>query len=145
MRALVISGGGSKGAFGGGVADYLINDLNREYDILVGTSTGSLLIPQLAIGKVGNLKRAYTSVSQKDIYSVCPFIIKKNDTKVISTKINHFNILRMFLMGKKTFGEHRNLLKTIRRTFSQEEFDMIKKSNKTVSYTHLTLPTIYSV
>ncbi len=135
MRALVISGGGSKGAFGGGVAEYLISDLNRQYDILVGTSTGSLLIPQLSIGKVENLKRAYTSVCQKDIYSVCPFIIKKDKKKIISTKINHFNILKMFIKGKKTFGEHNNLLKTIRRTFPIEDFEMIKKSQKKVIVT----------
>jgi hypothetical protein len=28
MRALVISGGGSKGAFGGGVAQYLLQEKN---------------------------------------------------------------------------------------------------------------------
>ena len=44
MRALVISGGGSKGAFAGGVAQYLIEqDKGREYDMFLGTSTGSLL------------------------------------------------------------------------------------------------------
>ena len=132
MRALVISGGGSKGAFGGGVAEYLINDLNRQYDILIGTSTGSLLVPQLAIGKIENLKRAYTTVGQKDVYSVCPFIIKRDKNNQPYTKINHFNILKMFLKGKRTFGEHHNLLDTIRRTFSREEFEIIKKSKKKV-------------
>ncbi len=132
MRALVISGGGCKGAFGGGIAQYLINDLNREYDILVGTSTGSLLVPQLAIGHVENIRRAYTSVGQKDIYNICPFVIKKDKDGTLSTKINHFNILKMFLKGKRTFGEHKNLLKTIRNTLSREEFEILKKSNKKV-------------
>ena len=45
MRALVISGGGSKGAFAGGVAQYLMQENGCEYDILIGSSTGSLLIP----------------------------------------------------------------------------------------------------
>ncbi len=132
MRALVISGGGSKGAFGGGIAQYLINDLGRQYDILVGTSTGSLLVPQLAIGHVENLKRAYTNVCQKDVYNVCPFIIKKGKDGEPFTKINHFNIIKMFLKGKRTFGEHKNLLKTIRNTITREEFEIIKKSNKKV-------------
>ena len=47
MRALVISGGGSKGAFAGGVAQYLMEVRGNQYDLLLGTSTGSLLIPHL--------------------------------------------------------------------------------------------------
>lgn len=135
MRALVISGGGCKGAFAGGVAQYLINDLGRQYDILVGTSTGSLLIPQLAIGHIENIKKAYTNVTQKDVYNVCPFIIKENKEGKRFTKINHFNTLKMFLRGKKTFGEHKNLLKTIRNTVLEEEFEILKKSGKKVIVT----------
>jgi len=41
MRALVISGGGSKGAFAGGVAQYLLEEKKKkEYDLFIGTSTG---------------------------------------------------------------------------------------------------------
>ena len=36
MRALVISGGGSKGAFAGGVAQYLVEEMGREYDLYLG-------------------------------------------------------------------------------------------------------------
>jgi len=42
MRALVISGGGSKGAFAGGVAQYLMQEKGHTYDLLLGTSTGSV-------------------------------------------------------------------------------------------------------
>ena len=77
MRALVISGGGSKGAFAGGVADYLINEAKRDYDILIGTSTGSLLVPLLAIEETAKLKTAYTSVQPRDIYNINPFNVKK--------------------------------------------------------------------
>ena len=42
MKALVISGGGSKGAFAGGVAQYLIKDCQKKYDIFIGTSAGWL-------------------------------------------------------------------------------------------------------
>ena len=35
MRALVISGGGSKGAFAGGVAQYLIEEKKHKYDLLI--------------------------------------------------------------------------------------------------------------
>ena len=56
MRALVISGGGSKGAFAGGVAEYLIDKMNNDYDIYIGTSTGSLLVTHLALKKTQILK-----------------------------------------------------------------------------------------
>ena len=36
MKALVISGGGSKGAFAGGVAQYLMEGQGREYDMFLG-------------------------------------------------------------------------------------------------------------
>ncbi|MDG2443864.1 MAG: patatin-like phospholipase family protein, partial [Flavobacteriaceae bacterium] len=39
-KALVISGGGSKGAFAGGVAEYLLKEKKKTYDIFLGTSTG---------------------------------------------------------------------------------------------------------
>jgi len=65
MRALVISGGGSKGAFAGGIAEYLITVCKNDYDLFVGTSTGSLLIPLLSIGEISKLKEVYTSVNQK--------------------------------------------------------------------------------
>ena len=131
MRALVIGGGGSKGAFGGGVAQYLIEIKKRSYDIFAGTSTGSLLVPHFAIDNIDNIRKAYTNVTQSDIYNISPFIIKK-DQSGIFTKINHRNILQMFLRGKKTFGEHTNLLKTIRKTMSKQDFERLKKSDKKV-------------
>ena len=56
--ALVISGGGSRGAFAGGVAEYLIDQLGYKYDIWVGTSTGSLLLCHLALDKVEKLNKS---------------------------------------------------------------------------------------
>lgn len=130
MKALVISGGGSKGAFAGGVAEYLINDLKVDYQIFVDSSTGSLLIPHLAIGEIDKIKSVYTNVGQDDIYSTCPFRIKARKEGGIKASINHFNTLKMFLMGRKTFGEHKNLRKTIARTLSKEEFQKVKASEK---------------
>jgi NTE family protein len=131
MRALVISGGGSKGAFGGGIAEYVIREKGQHYDIFVGTSTGSLLVPHLAIDNIDGIREAYCSVTQEDIYNISPFKIKKGESGTF-TKINHWNIIQMFLKGKKTFGEHLNLLKTIRKTFSPEMFEKLKNSKKKV-------------
>lgn len=127
MRALVISGGGSKGAFGGGVAQYLLQEKFHKYDILLGTSTGSLLIPHLALGKVDKIYEAYTNVDMSKIFNINPFVVKhKNDVDVVS--INHFNVLLQFLKGKRTFGESTKLRNYIRETFTQEEFHQLRDS-----------------
>ena len=55
--ALVISGGGSKGAFAGGIAQYLIEEVKREYDLFIGTSTGSLLVSHLALNEIAEIKK----------------------------------------------------------------------------------------
>ncbi|WP_209400572.1 patatin family protein [Pseudozobellia sp. WGM2] len=126
MRALVISGGGSKGAFAGGVAQYLMQELNHKYDLFLGTSTGSLLISHLALQKIDKIKEIYTSVNQDSIFSNCPFTIEKK-YGVHSIGINHWNVLRNFYRGRKTFGESRNLLKLIQNTLTREEFEVLKK------------------
>lgn len=76
-RALVISGGGSKGAFAGGIAQFLLEESQLNYDFFIGTSTGSLLISHLALGKVETIKRSYTNVTQESIFDNCPFLIKQ--------------------------------------------------------------------
>ena len=75
MRALVISGGGSKGAFAGGVAQYLMQELGYNYDLFLGTSTGSLLISHLALQKIQKIKEVYTSVDQDSIFMICYFCV----------------------------------------------------------------------
>lgn len=135
MRAMVISGGGSKGAFAGGVAQFLIEEQQFEYDLFVGTSTGSLLIPHLALKKVDKIREAFTSVNQNSIFSIRPFRIKKNKYGGKQIVIDHFAVLRNFIRGSKTFGESGNLRKLIQQTFVQEEFEVIKYSDKEVVVT----------
>lgn len=127
MRALVISGGGSKGAFGGGVAQYLLQEKLHKYDILIGSSTGSLLIPHLALGEVSKIYSAYTNVNMGKIFNINPFVVKhKGDVDVVT--INHFNVLLQFLKGRRTFGESSNLRNYIKETFTQDEFQRLKAS-----------------
>jgi predicted patatin/cPLA2 family phospholipase len=134
MRALVISGGGSKGAFAGGVAQYLIESKKHHYDLFIGTSTGSLLVSHLALNKVEKIKEVYTNVNQQSIFNVCPFTIKrKNGLETI--KINHFNVLRNIFNGSKTFGESYNLKKLIKNTLSEIEFEELKATHKDVVIT----------
>jgi len=127
MNALVISGGGSKGAFAGGVAQYLIQEKKNKYDLYLGTSTGSLMITHLALGELDVLKEIYTSINQRSIFSNSPLTIKNiKGYKVVG--INHFNVIWNFIMGRKTFGESKNLRKLIRRKITRELFDKVKKS-----------------
>ncbi len=128
MKALVISGGGAKGAFAGGVAEHLIKERGIQYDIFVGSSTGALLIPHLSINRVDKIKQIYTNVTNKDIYTTCPFNIKLDIENNLQVSINHLNTIRMFLKGQKTFGDTNALRKTIGKTISVDDFREIQMS-----------------
>lgn len=134
MRALVISGGGSKGAFAGGVAQYLMEERQHTYDLFLGTSTGSLLISHLALQKIQKIKEIYTSVNQDSIFSNRPFTIQKKHG-VDTIGINHWNVIRNFYNGSKTFGESHNLLNLIRQTLTPEEFKELQSGPKDIVVT----------
>ena len=136
MRALVISGGGSKGAYAGGVAQYLMQEEGRKYDLFLGTSTGSLLIPQLALGNVEKVYDIYTNVNQHTIFSLNPFRTRKKGNREF-VSINFFNIVLQFLKRKRTFGESKNLRKSIRKNFTEIEFELAKKKTKDLVVTCL--------
>ena len=134
MRALVISGGASKGAFAGGILEHLIKERGKDYDLLVGTSTGALIVPFAAIGKIDKLKRIFTSITQEDIFNVSPFTIRKKHGLFIS-KMNHVGMVRQIITGKKTFGESKNLRKLIGKNLTPKNFEEIKNSGKEVLVT----------
>ena len=133
-KALVISGGGSKGAFAGGVAEYLIKEKKKDYDLFLGTSTGSLMVSHLSLGKVNELKKLYSTVNQKTIFSINPFRIEKKNGATI-VKIRHMSTLLNFLKGGKTFGESKNLRKLIKRNITKEMFQQILDEKKEVVVT----------
>lgn len=133
-KALVISGGGSKGAFAGGVAEYLMKEKGKSYDMFLGTSTGSLMVSHLALGRVEALKQLYTNVTQQSIFSNSPFKIKTvHGEKVVS--IRHRNTLWNFLNGRKTFGESKNLRKLIKKNITQAMYHEIREEAKEVVVT----------
>jgi len=140
MKALVISGGGSKGSFAGGVAEYLINEKKREYDLYLGSSTGSLLIPNLALSKIEKMYDIYTNVNQHSIFSLSPFKVRyKKGEEFI--QIHHLNVLLQLIKGKRTFGESKRLKRLIKNSFSTSDFNELKNSDKDViiTVTNLTL------
>jgi predicted patatin/cPLA2 family phospholipase len=133
-KALVISGGGSKGAFAGGVAQYLMKKKHKKYDLFLGTSTGSLMVSHLALGMVDELKELYTNVNQESIFSNSPFKIRKiAGEKVVS--INHLNTFWNYLNGRKTFGESKNLRSLIKKNITREMYVKIREANKEVVVT----------
>ena len=133
-KALVISGGGSKGAFAGGVAEYLLKEKKNTYDIFLGTSTGSLMVSHLALGEIDALKKIYTEVNQRSIFNVNPFrITNKNGVTIVN--IRHSATLINFIRGSKTFGESKNLRKLISKKITKEIYDAILKEKKEVVVT----------
>lgn len=121
-RALVISGGGAKGAWAGGLIQQMIEVRKYTWDIYVGTSTGALLITLSSLNEMNRLKSAYTSVNNKNIFSVDPFT--KNG------KINILNLIWRVLNGKTSLGESGNLYKLIKNMFTIDDFNETKKRGK---------------
>ncbi len=67
-RALVISGGGSKGAFAVGVLKQLSALYPRlDFDIYVGTSAGSLIVTLASLKQYDVLEEVYTTTNTNDI------------------------------------------------------------------------------
>lgn len=137
------SGGGAKGAWGGGVSDYLTNKLNRDYKYLAGSSTGNLLMGLVSLRKIDTLKTAYTSVSNDDIYSIPPYTIQSAKKGVFKTKMNYFKIGWNILMNKsKTFGDSTRLREeVIPKFFTHEDFLLTRELHKELiaTVTNLTL------
>lgn len=123
-RAIVISGGGAKGAYAGGVIQYLLEDSSRDYDIYVGTSTGSLLAPLTSIREINILKDGYTSITSDDIFSVNPFDEKGN--------LKKWNAFKRIITLKETLGETHNLRNLIKKHFQEKHFERLYKSGKEV-------------
>lgn len=135
MKALVISGGGSKGAFAGGIAEYLINEKGKNYDLMVGSSAGSLLLPHLSVGNIEKIKKIYTSATQEDVFNVSPFHTRETNGGGYFKSINQFTILRNILKGHLTFGESENLRKLIFSSLDKEDFEKIRLMKKKVIVT----------
>lgn len=77
-NALVISGGGSKGAFAVGVIEKL-RERNITFDLVAGTSTGALIAPFVVTDEIQVLRAIYSSVRTEDI-------IRKRDPIEILTR-----------------------------------------------------------
>jgi predicted acylesterase/phospholipase RssA len=70
--ALVISGGGSKGAFAVGVLRYVHQHVQPidTFDVYCGTSTGALIVPLALCGELSLLEQQYTTLQQRDLLNL---------------------------------------------------------------------------
>lgn len=68
MKSLVLSGGGSRGAFTAGVVKYLLREKEMEFDMAVGNSIGSLVGGPALLGDYDYLSDSYTRMSNSDIF-----------------------------------------------------------------------------
>lgn len=59
MRALVLSGGGAKGAYQVGALRRIMKEANREYEILCGVSVGALNVAALGMTTIGKPIEAF--------------------------------------------------------------------------------------
>ncbi len=82
-RALVISGGGSKGAFAVGVLKQLkIVFPQLDFDFYVGTSAGSLVVTLASLNEIDTLEKIYTTTSNEDLFIEGNIVDKLNDTSL---------------------------------------------------------------
>ncbi|MEK6878276.1 MAG: patatin-like phospholipase family protein [Nanoarchaeota archaeon] len=123
MKVAVIGGGGAWGAYTVGK----MTAMDKEYDILIGCSTGSLISPLASLRKWDKLIEAYSNVSQENVFNVNPF--DKNG------KLKKLQSAWRIIKGEKTIGETCNLRKLIKRYFTEQIYNLIKNKHKEVIVT----------
>ncbi|HXH19012.1 MAG TPA: patatin-like phospholipase family protein, partial [Chitinophagales bacterium] len=131
MKSLVISGGGSMGAFAGGIAEYLLAEKHRDYNLFVGSSTGALLLPFLALGEIDRIKKIYTEIKHSDIFDVNPIGFSKME-ETYKIKVSYLTLISRIFLEERTFGESRNLRRLIKRSLSKELYKRLQGSGKEV-------------
>lgn len=122
MKVCVIGGGGAFGAVTIGNA----RKINKEYDYVIGVSTGAVMACLFALGekKADKLKEAYTSCTNDQVYNIYPFN-KKGDLSVWTT-------LKRSLFGYISIGEMKPVLTLIRKWLTEQDFQELQDSGKIV-------------
>lgn len=102
--ALVLSGGGAKGAFQAGAEKYAREVAGYRWDVISGISVGALNGAMLAMGKYAELEEMWKTISNERVYT---------------GKRNWWALVRM-LLGAKSVHGHEPLRKLIEREISSE-------------------------
>lgn len=122
-KALVISGGGTRGSWAAGFSKGLA-EAGNKYQVVGGTSAGALIMSSVILEQFGELDSLFNSISNKDVYNVNP--IRRNGNIKIGK-----SILRTIL-GHPSIGETKNLRKLIEKIFTQKDYENIIKQKKEV-------------
>ena len=119
MRALVLSGGGSKGSYQVGALLHLLGNLKLQYDILCGVSVGAINSAHLAMFKHGE--------EQKSIDLLHEMWLKINSSSIYK---RHFPFGRWHALWKKSFYDSTPLHDLIKNNI---DLNAIRRSNKIVT------------
>lgn len=115
---VAIEGGGAAGAFTIG----RLMELNRDYDMGSGVSTGALMLLLVLHKEFDLLAEAYTSVQTKDITEVSAFNRKGHlDALTLAWRIAR---------RKRTIGKSENLRRLIDKFITEELFFRTRESGK---------------
>jgi len=103
--ALVLSGGGAKGAFQIGAEKYAREVKGYHWDIIAGVSVGALNATMLAMEKYDRLLEVWNTISSDKVYT------------------GGFNLLSLFklLFGRRSFYSNAPLQRLLRQEFEPEK------------------------
>ncbi|MEP6676071.1 MAG: patatin-like phospholipase family protein [Ferruginibacter sp.] len=123
MKVLITSGGGAKGAFSVGALQYLLSDGGiAAFDLISGTSTGSLIAGMVGAGKVDTLLDVYLNTTNADV-------------------LKPVNLIDSLTQGKPFIFDTEPLMKQISTFMDAAAFKKIMKSNTTLCFNSVCLQT----
>jgi NTE family protein len=111
-RALVLSGGGAKGAYQAGVLQRWMREERRDYDLMCGVSVGALNILKVAAIPLGNP----VCVADK----LCEVWNNIDDTSIFR-KWKYFGRYAALLRGKRSIYDATPLIELIKSEFDHEK------------------------
>jgi NTE family protein len=126
-RALVLSGGGSKGAYQIGVLRHLIMDLGRQYDIFCGVSVGALNCSFLSMFTKKEERQGFERLLQ--------FWLTTNNSKIWK---RWFPFGKLHALWLKSLFNSQPLIDTVHQYVN---LDAIRKSGRQVSVGAVSLTT----
>lgn len=127
MKALVLSGGGNKGAWQAGCIKYLLGDLGIKYDIFCGVSAGAINAAFLS-----QYCQGHEHAAGNKLYELW---LQLNTRKIYK---RHFPWGRWHALFKPSFYDSSPLNELIRNNI---KLDAIKNSNKKVAVGAVSLST----
>ncbi len=104
--ALVLSGGGAKGAFQIGAEKYAREEKGYKWDVIAGVSVGALNGAILAMEEYRRLEAIWKTICDNQVYT---------------GKLNLWTYIRLFLGAKSVYGNE-PLARIIEREIKPEEF-----------------------